>query len=83
MSKRKGNVIQSEETLRAVQSLTNYRRLFRVKQTEIAEVTGFTNSHISDIERGLVDVRVSTLEKYAETLGLRVRLVIEADEESD
>jgi len=50
------------------------RRRSGVSQSEMARLMGTTQSAISDMERGAVEPRISTLQKYGKLLGYRLRL---------
>jgi len=50
------------------------RRRRRVSQTEMARLMNTTQSAISDLERGAVEPRLSTLQRYGRLLGYRLRL---------
>jgi transcriptional regulator with XRE-family HTH domain len=41
-------------------------------QTQLAELTGIRQSHLSQIENGAVAVRIDTLYALAQTLGLKM-----------
>lgn len=46
-----------------------------LKQRELADLACLPQSHISDLERGKVDVRVGTLSRLYERLGFRLLLL--------
>jgi transcriptional regulator with XRE-family HTH domain len=52
-----------------------------LSQTEIAAQMGTSQSAVARLERGDVDVRLSTLERYAAALGQRVDWQVRSHEE--
>jgi transcriptional regulator with XRE-family HTH domain len=53
------------------------RRRMRISQKEIARRMSTTQSAISELEKGIVEPRISTVQRYARILGYRIRLVRE------
>ncbi|KAA9131353.1 helix-turn-helix transcriptional regulator [Marinihelvus fidelis] len=56
-------------------ALRNARKARGLSQRALGELTGVPQSHISRIEQGNVDLRVSSLVELARTLGLELALV--------
>lgn len=46
------------------------------RQREVAAAMGTTQSAVSDLEQGRVDPRLSTLQRYARAVGVRLEIVI-------
>lgn len=46
------------------------RRQLQLSQREVAEQTGVAQSHVSEIEHGLIDPRVGTLVRLARLVGV-------------
>ena len=53
-----------------VEGIMLRRRERGISQTDVAEAMGTTQSHVSELESGLLDPRLSTLRKYAEVVGV-------------
>jgi len=47
-----------------------------VSQTQLAELTGYTQSQVSAHERGAHDPRIATLVVYAKALGISVEALL-------
>ncbi len=62
----------SAERRRLVADLTAQRRSAGLSQTEVAARMGTSQSAVARLETGDVDVRVSTLERYAAAIGSQV-----------
>lgn len=61
--------------------LAKERKARRISQTQVGRVLGIGQPAVSDIERG-VDVRFSTLQKYAAAIGVTLEIsIVSADEE--
>ncbi|MBI1731662.1 MAG: helix-turn-helix transcriptional regulator [Gammaproteobacteria bacterium] len=58
-----------------IQALKAARRHQRLSQRALSKKTGIPQSHISNIERGAVDIQLSTLIDLARALDLEVTLV--------
>lgn len=54
------------------------RKNVGISQRKLAEITGVSQSHISQIEHGLHSVAVDTVEKLAMTLGISVSSLFDA-----
>lgn len=55
---------------RIIQELVRRRRELRVSQTAVAARMGTSQSAVARLEAGRSDARLSTLERYAEALGV-------------
>jgi len=73
------------ESLRAAEDRTRLRTMLLAQrvgigasQTEVAEKMGTTQSYISDFENGAGDPLLSTYQRYARSVGLRLMLSLEA-----
>ena len=49
-------------------NLRYYRKVYNLSQEKFAEVIGTSLSHLNKIEQQKVDVKLSTIEKYANNL---------------
>lgn len=58
---------------RMLRQLADERKRRGITQTELAAVMGTSQSSVARIEAGKADVRLSTLERYAASLGQRVQ----------
>ena len=58
-----------------IKQLIDARKRLNVSQAELGEKLGLPQSHISKIEKGSVDIRLSSLIDMARLLGLEVILV--------
>lgn len=67
----------AEEIMHLVEALISIRAASHLTQTDVAERMGTTQSAISDIERLGGDPRVSTLQRYARALDVKLELGIE------
>lgn len=54
--------------------LTERRRTLGLSQQAVAERMGTTQSAVARLEAGGLDARMSTLERYADALGVELRL---------
>lgn len=63
-------------------SLTRRRKSLKLTQAEVSKRMGTTQSAVSDLESGRAAPSVDTLSRYAEAVGLRMRIVLEIDWES-
>ncbi len=52
------------------------RQRKKLNQTEVARQMGTTQSAISEMEQGIVEPRLSTLQRYARILGYRLRFML-------
>ncbi|HEX6257424.1 MAG TPA: helix-turn-helix transcriptional regulator [Euzebyales bacterium] len=67
-----------------IDDLAVRRRAAGLSQTEVAARMGTSQSAVARLEAGRGDVRVSTLERYAQALGLTMRFGVgPLDQESD
>jgi Helix-turn-helix len=57
--------------------LRELRELLEKSQMDVAEAGDFTQPQVSHVEAGKFDLRVSTLERYVEALGARLRVMVE------
>ena len=62
----------SEQRRRLVGELTEQRRSAGLSQTEVAARMGTSQSAVARLEAGDVDVRASTLERYAAAIGSQI-----------
>ena len=62
----------SAERRRLVGELAEQRRSAGLSQTEVAARMGTSQSAVARLEAGDVDVRASTLERYAAAIGSRI-----------
>lgn len=58
-----------------LESLKHFRKLKGVTQEELSKKTGIPQSHISKIENGNIDIRVSSLEEISRLLDMEVMLI--------
>jgi transcriptional regulator with XRE-family HTH domain len=66
------------ELVNLIESLTSIRRDLGIRQVDIADRMGTTQSAVSDIERLGGDPRLTTIQRYARALGARVRCRVDA-----
>jgi predicted transcriptional regulator len=64
----------AERRQRALADLVAMRRAAGLSQAEVAERMGTSQPAVARLEAGNVDVRLSTLERYAAAVGGRLRL---------
>ncbi|MBF6180151.1 helix-turn-helix domain-containing protein [Nocardia otitidiscaviarum] len=62
----------SDDRRRLLTDLVAARRAARLSQTEIAARMHTSQSAVARLEAGQVDVRISTLERYAAAIGSRI-----------
>jgi transcriptional regulator with XRE-family HTH domain len=67
--------------MRLVQVLSSLRQNLRITQRKVASLMGTTQSAVSDMEKGLTDPRLSTLQRHARAIGCRID--VEVVEELD
>ena len=60
------------ERRRLVEELAGLRKAARLSQTEVAARMGTSQSAVARLEGGDVDVRASTLERYAAAIGSQI-----------
>lgn len=65
----------ADEHVRLIEKLVAVREDRGLRQTDIAERMGTTQSRVSNIERIGGDPRISTVMRYGRAVGLRVRFV--------
>lgn len=58
------------------EALVAYRRRHRLTQKQLGQLLGWRQSHVSRLERGLLDPQLPTIEQLANRLGLVVELRI-------
>jgi HTH-type transcriptional regulator / antitoxin HipB len=58
-----------------IDALVSARKNHQLSQSQIGELLGLPQSHVSDIEKGKKDLRLSTFMEIARALGLEVMLV--------
>jgi transcriptional regulator with XRE-family HTH domain len=58
-------------------ALRRTRRSLDVTQDELAERTGISRNHVSDMERGLVNPTLETLWRLADGLGVHVAVLVD------
>lgn len=81
---REAKIAESTEHLlaevRACQ-LADVRRQHQLTQVQVAEAMGVSQSRVSELEHGAVaSTEVSTLRRYIEAIGGRLRVVVEFDD---
>src|SRR4029077_8605740 len=59
------------------------RKRAKLSQADVAILMGTSQSAISEMEKGAVEPRLSTLQRYARILGMRLRLGLEASPYED
>jgi ribosome-binding protein aMBF1 (putative translation factor) len=64
----------TEQRRRLIAQLSGRRRSAGLSQTQVAAVMGTSQSAVARLEAGDLDVRASTLERYAAAVGARIRL---------
>lgn len=64
---------------RLLDALVQLRRRRRIWQDQVATGLGGTQSMISDLEKGVTDARLSTLQAYTRAIGARLRVVLDED----
>jgi hypothetical protein len=57
------------------------RRAAGLSQAEVADRMGTSQPAVARVEAGVVDVRLSTLRRYAEAVGRRLELRLKAEHE--
>ncbi|QDP83372.1 helix-turn-helix transcriptional regulator [Nocardia otitidiscaviarum] len=62
----------TDDRRRLLTDLVAARRAARLSQTEIAARMHTSQSAVARLEAGQVDVRISTLERYAAAIGSRI-----------
>lgn len=62
----------AEDQAALVEQLADVRRAAGLSQTEVAARMGTSQSAVARLERGDADVRLSTLQRYAEALDRQV-----------
>lgn len=62
----------AEERRRMLRELAQERARQGLTQTEVAAAMGTSQSSVARIEAGRADVRLSSVERYAATLGCRI-----------
>jgi len=72
----------SERRRELIEELVRVRRESDLSQTEIAARMGTSQSAVARLESGELDVRLSTVERYAAALGRRVDWQVGPSEES-
>ncbi|WP_106751814.1 helix-turn-helix domain-containing protein [Pannonibacter carbonis] len=63
------------ENLEIIEAIKNARKAKGLSQTSFGELVGVPQSHISKIEKGGVDIKLSSLIQIARALDLEVKLV--------
>ena len=69
-------VEDAEAVARLLRTLVDVRRRSGLNQTQVAEAMGTTQSAVSDLERTAGDPRVSTLQRFARAVGVKVCLTV-------
>lgn len=72
----------SDDLAGVVAHLAERRRAVGLTQTEIAARMRTSQSAVARLEAGRDDVRLSTLQRYADALGHTVRFAVTADDHS-
>jgi len=65
----------SANILDIARELARFRKLQKTSQGTVAKLLDTTQSHVSGIERGEFDSRISTIQDYARALNLELVLV--------
>jgi len=68
----------AEDRSRLRAALSEQRRLLGLSQSQVATSMGTTQSHVSDFENGETDSQLSTFQRYARSVGLRLTLSLES-----
>lgn len=58
------------------ENIKNYRKRAGLKQYELAKKIGFNNITMSKIERGSDAIKISTIQKVADTLGYSFEQIV-------
>lgn len=72
----------AEEHARVIETLVAHRKAQGLKQNQVAERMGTTQSRVSSFERVSGDPRLSTLMRYARAVDARVRVSVVPHRES-
>jgi len=56
-------------------TLTKARKALKLSQADLSQKLGIQQGHISRVEQGKVDIRLSNLQEWARILGLEVILI--------
>lgn len=67
----------AEARSRLLDSLVKIRRCFRLTQTEVAKRMQTTQSFVSEFENGATDPHLSTLQRYARAVTVRLHVKID------
>lgn len=59
-----------------LKAMVSYRKAAKLNQTSIAASMGTTQSAVSDLEGGGTDPRLSTLQRYARSVGCALRIEV-------
>lgn len=73
----------AEDHARLIETLVSLRKTQNLRQTDVAETLGVTQSSVSDFERIGGDPKLSTIQRYARALDARLRLVVETTRRVD
>jgi predicted transcriptional regulator len=66
----------AERRRRLAEELVDRRRALGLSQTEVAARMGTSQSAVARLESGELDVRLSTIERYAAAIGQDVAIVL-------
>jgi transcriptional regulator with XRE-family HTH domain len=69
----------AEARTAALRVLVERRQANKLSQTAVAELMATTQSAVSEIEGGVTDPRISTLQRYARAVGCRLAVAVHDD----
>lgn len=78
MARRAGEMTEQRRQL--ILQLAERRRSSGLSQTQVAAYMGTSQSAVARLEAGEVDMRASTLERYAAAVGARITLHMDSAE---
>ena len=62
-----------------ITSIITARKARKIRQGDVARWTGINQAHLSKFENGKVDIRLSTLKKIIQAVGLEIMLIDQVD----
>ncbi|MEV7231976.1 helix-turn-helix domain-containing protein [Polymorphospora sp. NPDC051019] len=65
--------------VKVVQALGQLRNSLKISQRQVATLMGTQQSAVSDLEKGITDPRLSTIQRFARSIGWRVNIEIVED----
>lgn len=72
-------IADRETRLKLLREFARVRRRMRMSQTQVARQMQTTQSAVSEMEQGLVEPRLSTLQRYARILGHCLKMLLVAE----